>query len=74
MQHIISTLSKKFSKASAEAKTIDELRDLHSGFLQKIVGRCLLAPQSLPLKDALTAIFDLSIRFFRITQKLSSAY
>lgn len=70
MQNIINSCVVKFKATWKNIKTIDEMREAHASFLNKIIDRCLLGPKAAPINEAVSAIFTICIRFNYLVHRM----
>jgi hypothetical protein len=72
LQDVLHSLAIWFLNEKNKVKSIDELRALHSDYLEKAIERCLLSHKKSPLSAAVNAVFVVCVRFFELMKKNES--
>ncbi len=72
LQTVVNSHTKKFIAEAEKALTIDELRDLHYKYLDKLIENSLLNPKTKGINEAASVIFNCSIKFRYLLKKFSS--
>ena len=70
-QQILSVGALKFQSSREKAGSVDEVRSLHQGYLEKMIERCLLGQKALPIYKAVGAVFECCIRFRHLVRKVA---
>lgn len=70
LQNVLHSCANIFIAEEAKAKTIDELRDVHSRYLKQAIDRCLLSPKANSLNTAVTAVFSCCIKFYQLMKRV----
>ncbi|KAM7540599.1 hypothetical protein Aperf_G00000043295 [Anoplocephala perfoliata] len=60
----------ELGKKINNANDLDEVVEAHQAFLEGVIARCLLDPNSRELRYHLRAIFDLIVNFFQLNQDM----
>lgn len=69
LQTVVNSHTKKFISDAEKALTIDELRDLHTQYLDKLIENSLLNTKAKGINEAASVIFNCSIKFRYILKK-----
>ena len=72
LQNVLHTSANMFKIEEAKAKSIDDLRGVHKKYLNHAIDRCLLSTKTVPLNNAVSAIFSCCANFYKLTKKISS--
>ncbi|XP_060595696.1 gamma-tubulin complex component 5-like [Ruditapes philippinarum] len=63
MTRILHSIGLEFTHDLREAKDLDEIIEIHAGYIRKIHERCLLHKKNTFLKEAVLKVLNLSLRF-----------
>ncbi|XP_052808645.1 gamma-tubulin complex component 5-like [Mya arenaria] len=65
MTRILHSIGLQFTRDLSQAKDLDEIINLHAGYIRKIHQRCLLHRKNAFLKEAVLKVLNLALRFQR---------
>jgi Gamma tubulin complex component C-terminal len=72
MQNVLHSCANFFKSEEIKAKSIDELRTIHQKYLIEVLDKSLLSAKTTPLNNAVTAVFNSCIKFFKLTTRIST--
>ena len=72
LQDVLNTCANTFKTEEGKVKTIDELRIIHQKYLTNALDRCLLSAKTAPLNNAVTAVFVVCVKFYKLTKKIKA--